>query len=272
MRKEEEMPAADSADMQRRALAKLSSLRANVSKLGGLVEETYVREFHASLDSLENLGIDFSDFRIPDSELNPRVLSTSYRGGGAVHSYSREKYVQEAFLLTKLDAVIDYTRYALTPVADSVTDTLAILERIFSTFHLVARQLRNRYDSRPTLEVSDEYDVQDLLHALLKLFFKDIRPEEWTPSYAGSASRMDFLLKEEKVVIEVKKTRDTLRDKQIGDQLLLDIAHYKEHPGCKTLVCFIYDPEAIIGNPRGLEKDLTSSSADDLDVRIFIFP
>ncbi len=56
-----------------------------------------------------------------------------------------------------------------------------------------------------------------LLHALLLLYFDDIRAEAWTPSYAGKSARMDFLLKNEGVVIEVKKTRLGLTDKELGD-------------------------------------------------------
>jgi len=62
---------------------------------------------------------------------------------------------------------------------------IIIVSKICDRFNLVARQLRNRHESRPTLEIEDEYDVQDLMHALLRIFFEDIRPEEWTPSYAG---------------------------------------------------------------------------------------
>ena len=79
---------------------------------------------------------------------------------------------------------------------------LLLLEQICSRFHLIARQLRSRYAGRPTLDVQDEYDVQDLMHALLCLHFVDVRPEEYTPSYAGKASRMDFLLKQESIVVE----------------------------------------------------------------------
>jgi hypothetical protein len=73
--------------------------------------------------------------------------------------------------------------------------TGSTIEQICDSFHQVARQLRSRHGSRPTLEVEDEYDVQDLLHAILRIFFEDVRPEEWAPSYAGKATRMDFLLK-----------------------------------------------------------------------------
>jgi hypothetical protein len=80
-------------------------------------------------------------------------------------------------------------------------DTMFALRLLAQRFHQIARQLRHRYNQRPTLEVEDEYDVQDLLYSLLRLHFDDIRPEEWTPSYAGKSARMDFLLKIEQVVI-----------------------------------------------------------------------
>jgi hypothetical protein len=78
--------------------------------------------------------------------------------------------------------------------SQDTVDLSSNLNIIFSRFHRVAKQLRSRHADRSTLEIEDEYDVQDLLHVLLQLYFDDIRKEEWTPSYAGSASRQDFLL------------------------------------------------------------------------------
>lgn len=144
------------------------------------------------------------------------------------------------------------------------------LERIFSRFHKVARQLRNRHDNRNTLDIEDEYDVQDLLHALLQLYFDDIRAEEWTPSYAGKCARVDFLLKNEKIVIEVKKTRKSLNDKNLGDELIVDIERYKSHSDCEKLICFVYDPEGRIGNPNGVMNDLNISHQGF--VKVYIYP
>ena len=151
-------------------------------------------------------------------------------------------------------------------------DIFGILELIFSNFNSVARQLRQRYDNRETLIVDDEYDVQDLLHAILKVFFLDIIFEEYTPSYAGTHRRMDFLLKTEKTVIEVKKTRKTLKNKKISEELNDDIIAYKLHKDCDTLVCFIYDPDGWINNPVGFENDLTNQSTDELQIMVYIFP
>jgi hypothetical protein len=150
-------------------------------------------------------------------------------------------------------------------------DSFTVLQDLCERFHLIARQLRERYNNRPTIEIEDEYDVQDLLHALLHWDFDDIRAEEWTPSYAGGSSRMDFLLKQEKVVIEVKKTRKGLGAKEIGEQLIVDIQKYQAHQDCKSLICFVYDPEGRIANPRGVENDL-NSERDGFRVRVIIAP
>lgn len=150
-------------------------------------------------------------------------------------------------------------------------DFLGVARQICSRFHLVTKQLRSRFKDRASLEVQDEYDVQDLLHAMLHVFFDDIRAEEHTPSYAGGSSRVDFLLKDHKIVVEVKKTRSTLKAKQLGEELIIDIARYKVHPDCNTLLCFVYDPEGWISNPRGLEKDLNCVE-DDFKVEVLIVP
>lgn len=156
-------------------------------------------------------------------------------------------------------------------IGKSEVDYFKLIEQICSRFHLIARQLRTRYNDRETLVIDDEYDTQDLLHALLHIYFDDIRPEEWAPSYAGGCSRVDFLLKEEKIIVEVKKTRKTLKAKHVGEQLIIDSEKYRTHPDCKKLFCFIYDPEGWISNPRGLENDLNKKE-DKFEVKVLIVP
>jgi hypothetical protein len=154
------------------------------------------------------------------------------------------------------------------PVTDKALEQVI---QLCSRLHVVARQLRKRHDNRQTLDVSDEYDVQDLLHGLLRIFFDDVRSEEGTPSCASKATRMDFLLKREEIVIEVKMTRKGLSDKEVADQLILDIERYRSHPNCKTLVCFVYDPENRISNPSGLQADI-SGNKQGLKVVLLIAP
>lgn len=129
---------------------------------------------------------------------------------------------------------------------------IGVIERISVRFHEVVKRLRRRHDGRPTLEVTDEYDFQDLLHSLLLVTFDDVRVEEWTPSTAGATARMDLILKAHRIVIETKMMRKGLTDRKLTEELLVDLGLYPAHPDCGHLVMFIYDPDERIGNPATL--------------------
>lgn len=142
--------------------------------------------------------------------------------------------------------------------AQSETSALNKMLNILNKFPSFARKLKRRYDNRTPLEIVDEYDVQDMLYAILTLHFDDIRAEEYTPSFGGGSSRQDFLLKKEKIVIEVKKTRQSLNAAKVGGEALIDMARYRTHKDCDVLVFFIYDPDHHVSNPQGLVDDLES--------------
>jgi len=103
----------------------------------------------------------------------------------------------------------------------------ARLVQLADSFHRTALRLRTRHADREPFLINDEYDVQDLFSALLETRFEDVRREEWGPSYAGGATRVDFFLKSECVLLETKMTRDGLSDRRVGEELIIDIAHYK---------------------------------------------
>ncbi len=60
--------------------------------------------------------------------------------------------------------------------------------------------------------------------------------------------------------IVVKKTRTGLSRKDLADQVRADVERYRNRGRCAHLLCFIYDPEGRIGNPRGLESELCTTS------------
>jgi len=171
-----------------------------------------------------------------------------------------------AFIRAKIQELKDWPdeNSCVCSSSSSVLDILRIIER----FDMIVKQLRPRHNSRETLNVSDEYDVQDLSHALLKLYFDDIRPEEWTPSYAGKSSRIDFFLPDLELAIETKMTREGLSDKEVGEQLVIDKEYYRKRADVKRLICFVYDPNGRIKNPRGFEKDLSQDGPLKTDVYV----
>ncbi|MFZ1503042.1 MAG: hypothetical protein WAS50_07820 [Nitrospira sp.] len=153
----------------------------------------------------------------------------------------------------------------------SATATLDTLRRMCARFHLVARQLRLRKEYRPTLEITDEYDLQDLFYALLRLQFDEVGTEEWAPAYTNGERRTSYLLDWDQTVVVVKQTRSGLTTRDIAEQISADKAHFSSRPNGTSLVCFIYDPDGRVGNPRGLEADLSTVS-DTYKVEVIVAP
>jgi hypothetical protein len=147
-------------------------------------------------------------------------------------------------------------------------DKVTLLCRRFPTF---ADTMRTRQRGRTPFVITDEYDVQDLLHAILRLHFDDVRPEEHTPSYGGNHSRVDFLLPRERMIIEAKMTRNGLAQKEVINQLLIDVGRYSKVGGVDTLVCLVYDPERHCSNPKAIESDIENSGGR-LKVKVVVCP
>jgi hypothetical protein len=157
----------------------------------------------------------------------------------------------------------------LTPRIDD--SPLAQLRKVCVRFHAVVRQLRLRKDYRPTLEVDDIYDLQDLLCALLKMEFDEVGVDEWSPPYTDGGSRKTFLLDRDQIAFVAKKTGQGLTPKDLADQVSADAARYAARPKCTILFCFIYDPEGRIGSPTRLESDMTSVG-DRCSVEVLVAP
>lgn len=151
------------------------------------------------------------------------------------------------------------------------SDPLDALRKVCLRFHAVARQLRLRKDYRTTLEVEDDYDLQDLLCALLKLEFDEVGSDEWTPPYAGGSTKTTLFLNRDQIAVVAKKTRSGLTTKELAEQISVDANHYAPRESCLHFFCFIYDPEGRIGSPKGLESDLTSVS-DRYTIHVLVAP
>lgn len=92
-------------------------------------------------------------------------------------AFSKDSRRAQALLesgLTEIDEFFDES----VQTARSPAKPELFIKTLCTRFHLMARQLRDRHKNRPTLDVEDEYDVQDLLCALLRIEFEDTRPEE----------------------------------------------------------------------------------------------
>jgi hypothetical protein len=143
-----------------------------------------------------------------------------------------------------------------------------VLENLLRRLPRAIRQLRVRQGDRPAFRVHDERDLEDLLRAVLPLSFEGVRPECRTASYALGTST-DFLLDAEAVAVTVKRARPDIGEQELSQQLQEDADYYGATPKVKLLVCFVYDPEGVLAEPRQLEARWSRPQAA-LDVRVVI--
>lgn len=214
------------------------------------------------------------DLRIPEGFPTPKSFmdrANAYRDMLDKHSKRVEEinklhngnwYTEVSYAYKICNEIRDAIDHAVTLAEVNVE--VQPLRRLVNSLERLPRVSRsivkNRRAGRATLEISDEYDVQDLLHGVLHLDFDDIRPEVWCPSYAGTNTRTDFLLPPEGILIEVKHTKTAHAQTKIVQELIIDIARYKTYPGVDHLICAIWDTEHHLNNPAALKSDLEKNN------------
>lgn len=143
------------------------------------------------------------------------------------------------------------------------------IERIFDRFGTVTRQLSERQRDRKPLSIKDEYDVQYLLHSLLKIYFDDVRAESHTEQHSIVNPRVDFLLETHSIGIEVKLASESMSKKRILKDFAKDKEQYRNSSKIQALLCFVYDPDHIVKNAVEFESDL-SGTHSNLETRVTV--
>jgi hypothetical protein len=119
-----------------------------------------------------------------------------------------------------------------------------ILRDVFYNFpNAVQKIINNRRKGHPEFLIKDEYDVQDILYVIVKSFFPNMRDEDPIPKVGGKSTKIDLILREEKILIEVKmiKEKDT-NETHFIEQLKVDFESYHKCIWLEKLFCFVYDP------------------------------
>jgi hypothetical protein len=134
--------------------------------------------------------------------------------------------------------------WAVRPDRPPAPEPLVRLEALLRRLPEVIRQLRVRHSDRPPFRVTDDRDLEDLVRALLPIHFADVRPINRTPRYAA-VTRTDFLLAPEQIALTVKCVGPA-SGAELAKQFAEDVAYYESQGICRTLVCFVYDPERLL--------------------------
>jgi hypothetical protein len=131
------------------------------------IDESRVADYHSIVDALEaSSGEVLKDFRIPDHEIKPKVVSAvrgSYRGGPGRVTHSDKKYCDHGYFTRQVEALwqhVQTLRTTATPPTSEHKDYWSMddaeLERLAATYHIpsvgrTGEHSEHWYVDRPTI-------------------------------------------------------------------------------------------------------------------------
>lgn len=131
----------------------------------------------------------------------------------------------------------------------------ALVEQLCRRLPQVARILavRSRKGKNP-YEIADEYDVQDLLHAILRGYLKYSVQEDPLPKVAGAkSSRADISIEELGMLIELKFVHGPEDQKRLFGEYSQDLLLYAQWKPLRHLIYLIYN-SADLRDSEAFEK------------------
>ena len=102
-------------------------------------------------------------------------------------------YINSAYLLIQSECNVIKDNQELN-IIEEKNNLIDILQR-YSYFHeQLQANLRHKNRSTNTLLIMDEYDIQDIITAIIKLIYKNVDRENPNDKVAGSSTRLDIII------------------------------------------------------------------------------
>ena len=141
------------------------------------------------------------------------------------------------------------------PAPDSEITETALVLQLCQRIQYSARILSNRPRKGKTpFLIEDEYDVQDLLQAVLKAYMKYPVQEDPLPKVvAAKSSRADISIEDLGILIEVKYVREPGDQRRIFEEYSEDLELYSKWPHLKTIIFLIYNASPLL-DPEAFER------------------
>jgi hypothetical protein len=145
--------------------------------------------------------------------------------------------LQEILILEDLEKALLSVKYIEYNAEELVRNIL----KNFS--NAIKKIIMGRRKDHDDFRIEDEYDVQDILYVILKSVFPSLRDEDPIPKVGAKSTKIDLILRNEEILIEVKmlKKKDK-NETHLIEELKVDFESYHECKWLKKLFCFVYDP------------------------------
>ena len=159
--------------------------------------------------------------------------------------------------LIPLDAGTDMTNELLfsEDLSTSPSSDTALVLQICQRIQYSAKILSNRpRKGKASYLIEDEYDVQDLLQAVLKAYLKYPVQEDPLSKVAGIKSgRADISIEDLGIMIEVKYVREAEDQRRILAEHSEDLVLYSQCSYLKTFIFLIYNA-SVLRDPEAFER------------------
>ena len=119
-----------------------------------------------------------------------------------------------------------------------------LIKDVFNNFQDSIKHITQiRRKDHKLFEIEDEYDVQDVSYLILRSVFTELQFENPHFKSGGTYSRVDLMLEQEGIDIELKMIKNTDKDEtSFIKQIKVDFNDYATWTNLKDLIVFIYDP------------------------------
>ncbi|HUT46915.1 MAG TPA: ParB/RepB/Spo0J family partition protein [Sedimentisphaerales bacterium] len=112
------------------------------------------------------------------------------------------------------------------------------------------------FQKRTKIKFVGELELQNFIYSVLRALFESTEFEDPTEKICETSNRLDFVLKDHDIIIEVKYVRDKRHAKKISEELSIDYPRYKQSKYGQTIINYIYDPDNHIANHGLFKKQL----------------
>lgn len=147
---------------------------------------------------------------------------------------------------------------------------IGLIVRLCERLPAAARILSKRRKGKRAYEVKDEYDVHDLLHALIRGYLKYSVQEEPLGKIAGAVSgRADIAIEELGAIIEVKFARGPQDQQKLIDEFSNDLLLYTKWVHLGHFIYLVYNSQDL-RDPEAMEKLSGEQTINGVSFRTYI--
>jgi hypothetical protein len=177
-------------------------------------------------------------------------------------AYSLRGLIALLGTVTPVDAAFLLSLQSI-PMLKTVKRGISLVLDVINGFPAAASVLSKRQRGRTPFIIEDEYDLQDLFHAMVVPLISDLTPEDPASKVAGKSSRLDFISRSCRLGVELKHVKSKRHANEVREEILVDQGTYFQHPAVDSVVTFVFDPGSFIPPDQrpSFEADLSRSVA-----------